>query len=95
MSKIEILEIPALVGRTIVEATYWSDNESMSLKLDNGDILQVSATMTDDVNCNIIVRWEIEHSLCSEGIHSWCDEVGRLPADTRCEWCGVEYGEVD
>lgn len=30
---------------------------------------------------------------CKMGIHSWADEVGKLPADTRCTRCGELYGD--
>ena len=38
-----IVDLPELVGRTIVEASTWADRDSMSLRLDNGGILQVTA----------------------------------------------------
>lgn len=31
---------------------------------------------------------------CSQGIHSWVDEVGKLPADTKCTRCNEPYGSV-
>ncbi|MFZ3482186.1 hypothetical protein [Sphingomonas sp. 3-13AW] len=30
---------------------------------------------------------------CSVGLHSWVNEVGRLPADTSCTRCGELYGD--
>lgn len=30
---------------------------------------------------------------CAAGLHSWIDEVGKLPADTACTRCGELYGE--
>jgi hypothetical protein len=30
---------------------------------------------------------------CAIGLHSWVNEVGKLPADTPCDRCGETYGE--
>lgn len=32
---------------------------------------------------------------CAQGIHSWIDAVGKLPADTKCTRCGELYGNPD
>lgn len=32
---------------------------------------------------------------CAEGYHSWIDEVGLLPPDTKCTHCGDTYGHPD
>lgn len=32
---------------------------------------------------------------CINGMHSWIDEVGKLPADTPCKHCGELYGNPD
>lgn len=56
----DIIKIPELVGRTIVTASAWSDGESMSFKLDDGSILQISATMFKRPKNDPAVRWEIE-----------------------------------
>lgn len=32
---------------------------------------------------------------CDDGSHSWIDEVGKLPADTPCNYCGELYGHPD
>jgi len=30
---------------------------------------------------------------CADGMHSWVDQVGKLPADTKCDHCGELYGD--
>lgn len=32
---------------------------------------------------------------CRNGIHSWVNETGVLPADTKCDHCDEEYGNPD
>lgn len=32
---------------------------------------------------------------CAQGSHSWINETGLLPPDTRCTRCGEEYGHPD
>lgn len=40
--------------------------------------------------------WQSEGILaCESGLHSWIDEVGRLPADTRCTRCNEPYGDPE
>ena len=39
----DIIDIEELIGRTIVKASTWGDGSSMSLVLDNGGILQITA----------------------------------------------------
>jgi hypothetical protein len=54
MTSEQIITIKELIGRTIVNATIWSDKENMSLELDNGSILQIAVTDGDSLN------WEVE-----------------------------------
>lgn len=32
---------------------------------------------------------------CAQGSHSWINETGLLPPDTRCTRCGERYGHPD
>lgn len=32
---------------------------------------------------------------CADGMHSWVNETGKLPPDTRCTRCGALYGNPD
>jgi len=53
-----IVELPELVGRTIVAASKWEDNDSISIVLDNGGIIQVTATPIDAENA--VIHYELE-----------------------------------
>ena len=57
---VEIITLRELVGRTIVDATMWDDGESMSLRLDNGGILQINAIIT---NGEPAILYEVEFAL--------------------------------
>lgn len=32
---------------------------------------------------------------CENGMHSWTDKVGRMPANTKCNHCDELYGNPD
>ncbi len=32
---------------------------------------------------------------CRIGLHSWVNESGKLPSDTKCDHCDEEYGDPD
>jgi hypothetical protein len=90
------MTILELMGRVITDAA--CDGDTMSLVLDNGGILQIASLVPSRCSCaacDPVLHYEIEFPLCAQGIHSWADAVGKLPADFKCEWCGEEYGEVD
>lgn len=77
-------------------------------RLDGLDLSQFSMAelvamrrTTDDGACaavehEITVRADAireAEAMCRVGVHSWCDERGMLPADTKCDYCDELYGE--
>lgn len=43
----------------------------------------------------LVSEFPKEDEDCAQGLHSWIDETGKLPADTRCTRCGALYGNPD
>jgi len=56
----EIVDIPELEGRTIVKASEWAGiSDTLSLVLDDGSILQISAHVIGDSG-DAEIQWQIE-----------------------------------
>ena len=60
-----ITDLPELVGRTIVAANMWTDGDSISIKLDNGGIIQIRAYIAEGGGRPIeeieaVIRYELE-----------------------------------
>jgi hypothetical protein len=93
------LAISALEGEKNIAVRYAnvlrSQNKSLDAtlrRLRNEALAQTDAR----IEAFDVALEELETALrCSEGAHSWIDEVGLLPPDTRCENCGEEYGHPD
>jgi hypothetical protein len=64
------------------------------------ELVAMRRTPIDEVTC--IIEREITkradvireaEAMCRVGVHSWCSEQGKLPADTKCDFCDEVYGE--
>jgi hypothetical protein len=56
----DIKIIHGLIGRTITDASMWEDGESMSLVLDDGGILQITALT--GVGDQPFIHYDIEYA---------------------------------
>jgi hypothetical protein len=64
------------------------------------ELVAMRRTPIDEITCiierEITKRAEVireAEAMCKVGVHSWCSEQGKLPADTKCDFCDEVYGE--
>lgn len=78
-------EEQTIEGRTFT--TGWRYNR------DNIDRGRVTGTPFDHSDPRCVIPEPADE--CDDGLHSWIEEVGKLPADTACTRCGELYGDPD
>lgn len=87
-----------MLGDLLTNLMHWCDRNDVDwdMKLLGATVNYDGETSGDDDDDDDGEGDDDDHSAdCADGIHSWVNETGKLPADTPCKYCGELYGHPD